>query len=253
MVITMDNTNLFDNKSDNYVSARPSYAPALFDKLCEYGLNSEKIVADIGCGTGIFTRQLLENGATVYGVELNDEMREKAENALSNYDKFISVNASAEATTLPDNSIDFITCAQSFHWFDKPEFKLEAKRILKQNGVVALIWNMRDTSDKSTIDLANLTAKHCENFKGFNGGTRITKEEINIFFDGKYDYFEFDNPLDYDLDKFIKRSLSSSYAPAETDSSYTSYVADLKSFFAKYSQNNIYIIPNKSALYVGRV
>ncbi len=249
----MDNLKLFDNKSDNYVSARPSYAPALLDKLCEYGLNSEKIVADIGCGTGIFSRQLLEKGATVYGVELNDEMRQKSIAILSNYDKFISVNASAEATTLPDNSVDFITCAQSFHWFDEPKFKLEAKRILKQNGVVALIWNMRDTNDKSLIDLANLTAKHCKNFKGFNGGTRVTKEEIDAFFDGKYDYFEFDNPLDYTLQKFIKRCLSSSYAPTETDASYSPYVEDVKSFFAKYNKNGIYTMPNKSALYVGRI
>lgn len=249
----MDNTNLFDKKADNYVSARPSYAPALLDKLCEYGLNSEKIVADIGCGTGIFAHRLLQKGATVYGVELNDEMRQKSIDLLSDYDKFFGVNASAEDTTLPDNSVDFITCAQSFHWFDKPKFKLEAKRILKQNGVVALVWNMRDTDSQSLIDLAKLTEKHCPNFKGFNGGTRVTIEEIDAFFDGKYDYFEFNNPLEYDLDKFIKRCLSSSYAPTETDSSYIAYVNDVKSFFSQYNQNGIYTMPNKSALYIGRV
>ena len=87
----MDNLNLFSDKADNYVKARPSYAPALLDKLEEYGLKKGSAVADIGSGTGIFTRQLLDKGAKVFAVELNDKMRQKAETSLEKFNNFISV------------------------------------------------------------------------------------------------------------------------------------------------------------------
>ena len=50
----MDNLNLFNNKAENYVKARPNYAKTLIEKLKTYNLNNESTVADIGCGTGIF-------------------------------------------------------------------------------------------------------------------------------------------------------------------------------------------------------
>ena len=95
----MDNLNLFSDKADNYVKARPSYAKGLLDILEKYGLKEGSVVADIGSGTGIFTRQLLDKGAKVFAVELNDKMRRKAEISLGENENFISVNASAEATT----------------------------------------------------------------------------------------------------------------------------------------------------------
>ena len=249
----MDNLNLFSDKADNYVKARPSYAKGLLDMLENYGLKNGSKVADIGSGTGIFTRQLLDKGATVYAVELNDKMRRKAEGSLEKFENFISVNASAEKTSLDDNSVDFVTCAQSFHWFDKEKFKPECKRILKQNGYVALVWNTRDMSSESVKELSNLTSKNCPKFVGFNGGTRVNEEMINKFFDGKYDYFEFDNPLEYDEKKFIERCLSSSYSPKEGDENYSPYVADCKNFFEKFQKDGIYKMPNISALYIGKI
>ncbi len=248
----MDNLNLFNNKAENYVKARPSYAKMLIEKLKTYNLGNESTVADIGCGTGIFARQLLEIGAKVYGVEINDEMRSKAEVNLAAFSDFISVNACAEDTTLADESVDFITCAQSFHWFDKKKFKVECKRILKDGGYVALVWNSRDNDAQSVKELSDLTKKYCKNFVGFNGGTRKDIEEIKEFFDGKYEYFEFDNPLEYDEEKFVERCLSSSYALVKDDENYALYVEECKSFFAKYQKNGTYEMPNKSELYIGK-
>lgn len=248
----MDNLNLFSDKADNYVKARPSYAPALLDKLEEYGLKKGNAVADIGSGTGIFTRQLLDKGAKVFAVELNDKMRQKAETSLEKFKNFISVNASAEATSLADNSVNFVTCAQSFHWFDKEKFKIECNRILKQDGYVALIWNTRDMSSESVKELSNITSKNCPKFVGFNGGTRVNEEMISEFFDGKYGYFEFDNPLEYDEKKFIERCLSSSYSPKEGDENYSPYVANCKEFFEKFQKDGIYKMPNVSVLYIGK-
>lgn len=74
--------------------------------------------ADIGCGTGIFAKPLLERDLRMFGVEPNGEMREKAVKALSGFPDFIPVAAPAEATTLPDNSVSAVTMGSALHWFD---------------------------------------------------------------------------------------------------------------------------------------
>ena len=109
-------------------------------------LNENQIVADIGSGTGIFSRQLLESGLHVIGVEPNDDMRKMAEQSLKRYPRFQSIKATAENTTLKKNSVDLVTVAQAFHWFDKEAFKIECQRILKQKANVALVWNSRDVT-----------------------------------------------------------------------------------------------------------
>lgn len=249
----MDNLNLFSDKADNYVKARPSYAKGLLDMLEDYGLKKGSTVADIGSGTGIFTRQLLDKGAKVYAVELNDKMRQNAETLLGENENFVSVNASAEATTLDGNSVDFVTCAQSFHWFDKEKFKLECKRILKQDGCVALVWNMRDNNAKSVKRLFDVSKKYCPKFVGFNGGKRNDAEQIKRFFYGKFEYFEFYNPLEYTKEKYVKRCLSSSYSLNENDKNYSSYVKEIEKIFDEFSENGIYKMPNMSVLYIGKI
>ncbi len=83
----------------------------------ECGLKREHRIADIASGTGIWTRLLLENGNPVFGVEPNAEMRRAAERLLVRFPNFTSVAAAAEAITLPDHSMDFVTAAQAAHWF----------------------------------------------------------------------------------------------------------------------------------------
>ena len=120
----MDNTKKFNNKADKYSSGRPSYPKELIKTLYDmYGFNKSSVIADIGSGTGILTRQLLEMGSEVYAVEPNENMRKKAKAELARIEKFHSVNATAENTALIDRSVDHITVAQAFHWFDTALFK----------------------------------------------------------------------------------------------------------------------------------
>lgn len=101
------------------------------------------VVADIGSGTGKLSELFLRNGNPVYGVEPNPEMRAAGENLLSSYPGFVSVSGSAEATMLPDQSADFITAGQAFHWFDQKQARREFERILKPDSFVVLVWNER--------------------------------------------------------------------------------------------------------------
>ena len=89
----MNYTNKFTGKAGYYQSGRPKYARALFNYLEQVcGLSAESILADIGCGTGIFTEQLLQTGCTVYGIEPNADMRLAAKRSLQKYSRCTLIN-----------------------------------------------------------------------------------------------------------------------------------------------------------------
>src|SRR5687768_780687 len=114
-----DTITRFSNRVANYVKYRPGYPPGILDLFKnEMGLTKHSILADIGSGTGLSAKIFLENGNTVYGVEPNAAMRDAAEEYLKAFSNFISHDGTAENTNLDDRSMDFVTAAQAFHWFD---------------------------------------------------------------------------------------------------------------------------------------
>ena len=141
-----DPTQRFSSRVDNYVRYRPGYPVVVLDllkKMC--GLTPDSVIADIGSGTGIFTRMLLQNGNRVFGIEPNADMLMAAEKLLASFPRFTSVAGAAETTTLTDYSVDFITAAQAAHWFDRERARREFVRILKPRGWTVLLWNERRT------------------------------------------------------------------------------------------------------------
>jgi len=70
-------------------------------------------------------------------------MRAEGDRQLAKFDRFRSVGGTAEATTLAEASVDLLTAAQAFHWFDIGPARAEALRILKRPPLAALIWNDR--------------------------------------------------------------------------------------------------------------
>jgi len=246
------NEKKFDNKGNIYSKARPAYPSELFDYLCSNGLIEEnKIVADIGSGTGIFTLQIAEFVNKVYAVEPNSDMRSIAENKFGDFPNIISVNGTAEYSTLPDSSVDVITVAQAFHWFDRVNFKMECKRILKPNGKIILVWNDRDTSNVIVKENFAVNREYCPNFKGSSNGIDFSREGFTDFFDGEFDIIEFRNEMTYDKEAFIRRNLSSSYAPLEDDLQYNDYIKALEGVFEKYQINGIVKYPYITRCYVG--
>lgn len=138
-------TRRFSDRVDNYVKYRPAYPPAVLHCLqTECGLANTAVIADVGSGTGLLTKLFLDNGHHVFGIEPNKEMRAAGERFLKDYANFVSVNGTAEATTLPAHSVDFVVAGQAAHWFTPEPTRLEFQRILKPGGVIALVWNTRD-------------------------------------------------------------------------------------------------------------
>lgn len=250
----MDSTKIFNALAQNYTIGRPMYADSLIDCLyTDYGFSDKSVIADIGSGTGKFSRQLLDRGSQVYCVEPNDDMRLVAERELKSYSNFHSVKGTSDNTCLNDNSVDFITVAQAFHWFDVNTFKKECKRILKPDGRIVLIWNTRDISADINQKCADIYKKYCAKFRGFNGGIARDDERIKNFFDKGYELKELENPLYYDKEKFINRCLSSSYSLKPNDAGYNEYLLLFEELFDKYSANGNLCVPNKSIAYIGEI
>ena len=101
-------------------------------------------VVDLGAGTGKLTRSLAALGHRVTAVEPLAEMRAELETAVPGVRV---LEGSAEAIPLPDGSVDVVTCAQAFHWFDHGTALPEIARVLRPGGALALVWNSRDDRD----------------------------------------------------------------------------------------------------------
>lgn len=156
----MNNTKIFSGKGSIYSSSRPKYADALFTLIQNKLSNKRSITAaDIGSGTGIFTAHLLNYGYTVYAVEPNRDMRENAEKQLVSHDGFISINGCDSNTTLASESVDIVTVAQAFHWFDREKFRAECKRILKPDGMLFIVYNSRPATAPVNSELSSVLKK----------------------------------------------------------------------------------------------
>lgn len=250
----MEHTQRFTGRAQNYTQGRPSYPKALLDCLYqELGLSERSVIADIGAGTGKFTRLLLERGSTVYAVEPNEDMREVAVRELSSYERFHPVAGSDVATCLPEHSVELVTVAQAFHWFEGEGFRRECQRILKPGGKVALIWNMRDLASPENQAVLKVYQRYCGDFHGFNGGIQKDDPRIRRFFREKYNGMTFANPLIYDKEKFIRRSLSSSYSLKVGDEQYEAYLSALEAVFDGYAVAGKMMVTNETVVYVGGV
>src|ERR1700693_2309305 len=142
-----DAKNRFSNRVADYLRYRPHYPEGVLDFLrSQSQLSAGHTVADIGSGTGFLSELFLKNGNAVFGVEPNQEMRAAGEEYLAAYPRFRSIDGSAEATTLPDSGVDFVTVGQAFHWFKPAPTHREFTRILRSNGCAGIVWKDRNLS-----------------------------------------------------------------------------------------------------------
>jgi len=148
----------FSDKAENYTKYRPVYPDAVIDKILE-NLTLPITAADIGAGTGISARQLASRGVNVIAIEPNAAMK----NAAKNHQGIEWKNGTAEATNLPDASVDLITCFQSFHWFKPEPTLLEFRRILKPNGRLAIVFQDLNLNDEFTQVYGELISKAANN------------------------------------------------------------------------------------------
>lgn len=244
----------FSSRVEDYEKYRPSYPTALVEKIFDYvGVPSQSIVADIGSGTGIFTQLILAEGAKVVAIEPNESMRQAAEIKLSHNPSFTSQNGSAENTDLENHSVDLITAAQAFHWFNNAETKAEFARILNQNGWLALIWNDRKYGQGCQAAYEDILKKYATDYSHVNHQNLSEQQIASFFQDNQMETYSFTNIQEFDFDGVIGRLRSCSYCPDESSQDYQAAIYELRQAFDTHAVNGLVQFEYDSRLYIGKI
>jgi SAM-dependent methyltransferase len=253
MTVT-DSKERFSNRAADYVRYRPGYPVAVIDVLrTECGLAPESVVADVGSGTGILTKLFLENGNLVYGIEPNAAMREAGRRFLKGFEQFHSIDATAEATTLRDESIDFVVAGQAFHWFEPAMTRAEFKRVLEPAGWVGLIWNER------LLDATPFLREYEAFLRQFGTDYDKVSEKYptpaqmkNFFGLGLCSERVFPNEQVFDFNGLRGRLASSSYAPPPGHARYDPMIAALQQLFDRRQENGLVRFDYQTHMYYGQ-
>jgi SAM-dependent methyltransferase len=245
----------FSNRVADYVRYRPSYPAGVLTFLSENcGLLRHHVVADIGSGTGLLSKLFVRNGNHVYGVEPNAEMQEAGDEFLRVYPNFAGITGSAEATTLADRSIDFVTTGQAFHWFDPIASRKEFSRILKPGGWVVVVCNERLTDSTPFLrDYEALLRRFGTDYAHVSDSYPLPEDMQSFFGARGFLSHELPNAQEFDLDGLSGRLRSSSYAPAANHPDFPQMMNELKHIFAAYQHNGIVRFDYRTRIYAGNL
>ena len=252
---SLPSTARFSDRVDDYVRYRPDYPAALLDWLQrEQGVDSSWRVADIGAGTGISSKLFLDAGYRVTAVEPNAPMRAAAERWLKAYAGFDAVDGGADATGLPDASVDLVTVAQAFHWFDEDAARREFARILRPRGLAAIWWNSRRLNGTRFLegyealllaygtDYTSVAERYADDARmrawfgtGFRGSAR------------------FEHAQQLDFEALRGRLMSSSYAPKAGDPRHEPMLRALRELFDSCAENGTVSFDYDTRIFAGHL
>lgn len=253
--VDKNSTQRFSDRVENYIRWRPGYPDELFQILADDAeLKGPATVADIGSGTGISAELFLRRGHAVYGVEPNREMRQAAESLLASYPHFRSLDGTAENSTLPTASVDFIVAAQAFHWFDPVKTQAEFRRILRPGGWCALLWNSRRLDSTPFLRAYEaLLNEYGTDYREIQH-TNIDRAQIAAFYaPGTYKYRSVYNEQRFNWDGLRGRVLSSSYVPAEGHPHYAPLMQKLAEIFETNQTNGQVCFEYDTEIHLGKM
>lgn len=148
----------FADGADIYAASRPGYPAEVLDWLRDcLAIGPDSKVVEVGAGTGLFTRLLVDTGASVVAT---DPVPEMLAHLASTLPGAATAVATADALPLPDGSVDAVICATAFHWFATPQVVAEFRRVLRPGGALGLIWNVRDVGVPWVRRLSEITDRY---------------------------------------------------------------------------------------------
>jgi len=250
--MALSSSDRFLGRVENYAKHRPSYPAEAIDLLAaRCGLMPGVTVLDMGSGTGILSRLLLERGARVFGIEPNPEMRRYSDEALAGRD-FRSQDGTAENTRMADASFDLLVAGQSFHWFHPERTRSEALRILKPGAWAALLWNERAKGASPFLDEYEALLRRYA--PEYDAVAQLRAEEggIRRFFGYAPERATFPNQQVFDFEGLAGRVQSSSYAPLPDRPEYEPLMSGLRDVFERHQQHGKVAFPYRTLVYFGQ-
>lgn len=251
----LHSTRRFSNRVVDYVRYRPDYPAAMMRWLHrDFGIDASWRVADVGAGTGISAKMFLDAGNRVIAVEPNPDMRIAAERWLGDNERFRAMDGRADATGLADASVDLVSVAQAFHWFDPVAAHREFHRILGSQGLAAIYWNSRRLTGTPFLegyeallqrygtdyaDVADRYADDAQMRAWFGDGWRGSER------------FEHRKPMDFD--GLRGRLMSSSYAPKPGHPNHTPMLHALRELYDACATDGLVSFDYDTRAFVGEV
>lgn len=259
-----DNTQRFTGRAEVYDLYRQRYpTEEILAHLRDWcGLTPQWLVADVGAGTGMLAEVFLANGNRVLAIEPNVDMREqmhKTFDGLGNcWPSLEIIDATAEATTLPDASVDLVAVGRAFHWFDKDRALAEFRRILKPEGWITLVAT--DRSRDSVANPAfhdqiegfeNLLAAHGTDYQRARSGYR-SYQPMDNFLDGELHQAQLHGCRQMDWTAFRGYLISLSVTPQPDDRAFAEFEKELRVYFERFEQKGMITLPTICWISAGR-
>ena len=245
------NARSFGAAAKHYDQARPGYP----DEAIVWLLGTERRrVADIGAGTGIFSRQLAASGHDVVPVEPDPGMRQR----LADVSPALAPAAgSAESIPLPDASVDAVTAAQAYHWFDPEPTHREVARVLKPGGVFGPLWNVRDDEVSWVRELSRILDAAPGN-DGGDGGVHVAWQSTMGSFGPEFHPTEravFHHSKPHTADSLVALVKSRSYyltADADARAALEAAVRELATTHPDLADQETFALPYVTVVYRAR-
>jgi SAM-dependent methyltransferase len=236
----------FDRAADTYERARPEYPQEAVAWLAErLDLRPGQTVADVAAGTGKLTRALLATGARVLAVEPLGEMRRVLVKAVPEAE---TLEGTAEALPLAGASVDAVTAAAAFHWFDVPRALAEFARVLRPGGALGLVWNVRDTRAPIHQELDALLEPYSIPLAGLRGFDATAHFPAPRF--GPLEQAEFTHEQRFDADGLVERIASISFVALLPDDEREELLARVHALAKRYEAP--FAFPYRTEVFVSR-
>jgi SAM-dependent methyltransferase len=250
-----DPRHRFSGRAAHYARWRPPFPREIVDILArEIGLTPAWRITDVASGTGAVARLFLENGNEVWGVEPNAEMRSVGEQALAGFPRFHSVDAVAEATTLPAASVDLVTVGRALHWLDIPRARAEFRRILRPPGWVAVLGSRgRGSGLGLPTEIRDLLHTWAIDPQRRHDPERREENLRSLFGPDGWREAEFSGTQSLDLEGLRGRLLSASSAPLPGHPNHEPMMRALEEIFARLQRDGRVTFPQGTRLLWGRI
>ena len=181
-------------------------------------------------------------------------MRTAGEEFLREYPKFVSVAGSAEATTLPSDSVEFVTAGQAFHWFQLEPARKEFHRILKAEGRAIIIWNERLLDDTAFLrDYETLLLQFGTDYARVSESYPRPEQMLEFFSPNEFTSHALPNFQEFDFEGLSGRLRSSSYAPAPGHPQFEPMMQELRRIFHAHQQGGVVRMEYRTRVYAGKL
>jgi SAM-dependent methyltransferase len=191
-------------------------------------------VVDLGAGTGKLTRSLVALGHRVTAVEPLPEMLEQLRVAVP---AATAVEGDAESIPLAAESVDVVTAAQAFHWFDHGPALREIARVLRPGGHIGLVWNRRDESEAWVSQLSDAMVGRT----GLDYGAAEPIDASGLF--GPVEHAVFSHVHEVDREMLIELVRSRSYCAILSEEERTPVLQRVDDLFTEHAQGDVVQLP----------